>query len=333
VIRVLVVDDSRAARALVAAALDGQPGLEVVGWAEDGERAVAMASSLRPTVITMDMLMPRLDGVGAIARIMAETPSRILVVSSTADDQQVDLTFRAIRAGALEVIPKPRADDLARWGRRLREAIRLMAEVPVVRRRLVPAPAGDLAPATRVDVFGLVASTGGPPALASILGRMPAGLRVPLLVVQHLATGFTPGLARYLASCTHLRVVVAEPGTTCRGGHVYLPPDGHELEVSPGGALIVSPATHPAGPSGDALLTSIAKAYGARGGGVVLSGMGEDGAAGLLELSRAGGVTAAQDSDTSAVHGMPQAAVMCGATHTLLPPEKIAELIIACAKG
>jgi len=329
-IRVLVADDSVTMRTALVALLTDEQDLRVVGQARDGVEAVEKARALRPDVITMDVNMPRLDGLGATAAIMAESPSRVLMVCAISEDRQLDLSFRAMAAGALEIIskPGPAPDELRRFGRRVAEAVRLMAEVPVVRRHR-GAEAGLLSRATGAGVgaIGLVASTGGPPALAVLLRGLPADLPVPVLVAQHIASGFTAGLVRWLSEVAAVRVEMAKDGAPALAGHAYLPPDGCDLELDLQGRLRV-PRSHGLHcPSANRLLHSLARALGPRAVGVVLTGMGDDGAQGLLAIRQAGGAAFAQDESTSVVFGMPQAARACGAAETLLPLDAIAPLL------
>jgi two-component system chemotaxis response regulator CheB len=347
-IRVLIADDSSTVRAALSAMLRDDPRIEVVGEAEDGVTAVEKAKLLRPDVITMDVKMPRLDGLEATAAIMASSPARILVVCAVSEQQQQDLSFRAIASGALELVAKPSANGTAEmrtWGKRVAEAVRLMAEVPVVtRRRAVgsviselpakPRPMGQPAtiPPVRpqtgsLDAFAIVASTGGPPALAQVLGSLPAELPVPIFIAQHMAQGFVSGLVRWLASVTSLRVETARTGEAARPGTVYLPPDGHDLLVDEEGLLLTELSRGGHCPSGDRLLFSLAKAYRERAGAVVLTGMGDDGAAGLLALRNAGGSTFAQDEATSVIYGMPRVAFNNGGAQSQLPIYGVAGVI------
>lgn len=327
-IRVLVVDDSATLRKALVQMLGEDPALQIVGEAADGVEAVAKAISLRPDVITMDVDMPQLDGLAATAAIMAEAPSRVLVVCAVTEARQLDLSFRAIAAGALELISKPApGEDLLGWGRRMAESVRLMAEVPVVRRHNPASAPRPARPGGEVDVFGLVASTGGPPALVAVLSALPKSLPIPLLIVQHISEGFTDGLARWFAQTCSLPIQIAQDAMPCLAGHVYLPPDGHDLELD-GGLLRVPRPTGIHRPSGNRLLHSLARSCGARAGGVVLTGMGDDGAQGLLAIRAAGGPTFAQDEASSVVFGMPQAAYACGATATLLPLDAVASMIL-----
>lgn len=331
-IRVLVVDDSPTMVNTMATLLSQDSRIEVVGRAGDGNRAVSLARLLLPDVITMDLLLPGLDGPAAIAAIMADAPARILVVSAVAD-QGADLGFQAIRAGALELIAKPSVnsgEELRKWGRELVNSICLMAEVPVISRRVRREVALPL-PSTgaRVDIFGLAASTGGPPALAEILSRLPKELPVPLVVAQHITEGFTPGMVRWLSQVTPLGVAIVRDGERLEPGKVYFPLDGHDLFIERGLARLSRTRGGPC-PSGDLLLTSLARVYGRRAGAGVLTGMGDDGARGLLEIRRAGGVTCAQDEATSVVFGMPKAALDIGATEQALPLSAVPDFVRQC---
>lgn len=329
--RVLVAEDSVAMQTALMTLLGEDPRIEVIGCANDGAQAVELALALRPDVITMDILMPNLDGVAAIERIMRSAPSRILVVSSVADDKQVDHSFRAIRAGALEVIGKPsssRPEALRAWGARVREAILLMAEVPVITRRTTRAITHT---GHRIDVWGIAASTGGPAALATLLGALPRNLPVPIFIAQHMADGFTDGLVRWLSGITQLRVLAATEGLVARAGHVYFAPNRRDLEIDAEGVMHVPQPSTSHTPSGDRLLESLALTYGSRAGGIVLTGMGDDGAAGLLSIRHAGGVTLAQSRESCVVFGMPQAAIERGAANDVLSLEGLVEAIKSLA--
>jgi len=256
----------------------------------------------------------------------------VLVITSVRQHRQLELSFKAMAAGALELIAKPEGDSeqMRRWARRVAESVRLMAEVPVVRRHRLR-PAGirpQLTHGAQVDVVGMAASTGGPPALAQVLGGLPRDLPVPLLLAQHIASGFSAGLVRWFASVCNLSVVIAREGDLPLPGTVYLAPDGCDLEIDGNGRVHVPRSSGLHCPSGTKLLASLARAYGSRAAGFVLTGMGDDGAQGLLELKRAGGATYAQDEQTSVVFGMPQAAHACGAARALLPLESIAPAIL-----
>jgi two-component system chemotaxis response regulator CheB len=338
-IRVLIADDSITLRAALVALLETDAQIEIVGQAHDGVEAVHLARRLTPDVIAMDVNMPRMDGLRATEAIMAEVPARVLVISAVTEEHQVDLSLRAIAAGALELIAKPRGGvkELKNWGRHVCESIKLMAEVPVVRRHkrvLHEHHGGNVGQVGHVDVIALVASTGGPPALAQVLKELPADLCSPVLIAQHIADGFVSGLVRWFGSVTKLQVQIAQSGQVPKAGIVYLPPDGRDLEIDREGLLRTPMSTGLHCPSGDRLLLSLARVFGNRASGFVLTGMGEDGALGLLALHRAGGPTFAQDESTSVVFGMPQAALNAGAVRTLLPLESVAPAIVElCRKA
>jgi two-component system chemotaxis response regulator CheB len=327
-VRVLIADDSPTMRATLAAICATDSAISVVGQAGDGLEAVRLARTLRPDVVTMDVRMPKLDGLAAIRAIMTEAPTRIVVVCSPIGAIDDDLPFRAIQAGALELVAKPSVGriDLAGFSRKLLESIRLMAAVPVVGRRL---PHGRPSARVRVDAFGIVASTGGPPALATILGPLPKDFAAPILIAQHMAVGFARALAAWARSVTTLPVIEVASPTACAPGHVYFPCDEHDLEVDKEGVVRVrrSPGGHC--PSGNRLLFSLAEAYGERAGGVVLTGMGEDGARGLFAIKHRGGYTIAQDEMSSAVAGMPRAALDGGAVSELTPLAQISDAMRA----
>jgi two-component system chemotaxis response regulator CheB len=343
-VRVVVVDDSPAVREALCAVLVEDGRIDVVGTAGDGLEAIEQARTLHPDVLTIDVGMPALDGISAIDVIMEQSPTRIVVVASVDDAHRDDLCFRAIGAGALELVAKPDNRDLAdfeSWGARLRQTVCLMAEVPVIRRSSGHIPIDPPRPRVPlpahphpVEAFGIVASTGGPSALARILGALPPALPFPVLVVQHITEGFAAGLGRWLSSVCPLPVALARDAAPCLPGHVYLAPDAHHLEVvcAAGGPLRARLVHDDHGhvPSGDRLLHSLARALGARAGAVVLTGMGEDGAGGLLAVRKAGGIAWAQDEATSTVYGMPRAALELGGATDVLPLDCIAASINAC---
>ena len=346
-IRVVVADDSPVVREILSALLTEDPGIEIAGTACDGLETIERVSALRPDVVTVDVGMPALDGLSAIDVIMERCPTRVVVVTAVDDAARKDLCFRALGSGALEVLAKPTgrsAADVDAWGAQLRQTVHLMAEVPVVRRpstRLAVHPVAEgtfgVAKGRPVDAFGIVASTGGPQAVATILRSLPPSLSFPILVVQHTTPGFSGGLARWLAESTSLAVSLAADGDPCRPGCVYVAPDGWNLEVvagSPTGVRIrlVSVDSDGHVPSGDRLLASLAAALGPRAGAIVLTGMGEDGAEGLLAVRKAGGVAWAQDEATSAVYGMPQAALRRGGAGAVVPLEAIASSICSCGQ-
>lgn len=338
-IRVVVAEDSRAQRALLVAILERDPGIRVVGAAVDGEEALEMTIRLRPDLVTMDVHMPGLDGLEATRRIMVEAPTPIVVVSSGVPDD-IALSLRATAAGALAAVAKPEGPTSPRFeaqSAQLVATVRAMADVKVVRRwgeRPTSAPPPAL-PAARgpVRAVAMAASTGGPAALQSILGALPAAFPAPILVVQHLSHGFVEVLARWLGTATGLRVVVAEAEERLCPGTVYLAPDDRHLGVTERGAVALSAAPPLDGfrPSASHLFGSAAGAYGDTLVAVILTGMGTDGVAGLRTVRSSGGLVLAQDRASSVIYGMPGEAVQAGLVDAVLPVESIAPRLVRLA--
>jgi len=325
---VLVCDDSTTMRLALRRTL-ALGGLEVAGEAATGREAVDLAQRLKPDLISMDVMLPDLDGFQATRAILAGGPARIVMVSAAGEALQTDLSFRALQCGAMDLVEKPDTADpgvLAQWGRALAERLASLASLPLGR----PAPASP-SPLPRrpfrarhkVAAFGIAVSTGGPPALAQLLKGLKPGLSYPVLVAQHIAPGFTPGLARWLAGQTQLDVRLAEGGEIPAPGVVWLAKDRTDLVLAGDGSL-TTPA-NPAGlcPNGDRLLGSLASHLGANSAGAVLTGMGADGAQGLLAMKRAGALTFAQDHASCVVDGMPAAAVAAGGTEQRLNLEEL----------
>jgi two-component system chemotaxis response regulator CheB len=328
-VRVLVADDSELFRELLARIVADDPGFDVVAVAADGDAAAALTRGLRPDVITMDLNMPDADGFSGIARIMAETPTPILVLTAKPTD---DVGFRALSLGALDILEKPQAStDLGEFGALLRSRLRLLAGVKVIRHlrglreRRNPAPR----PAGRAELVVVGASLGGPRALATLLRGLPADFPAPIAIVQHIADGFTSGLASWLAAESHLEVREAQEGELLRPGRILLAPSGRHLVVADGRArLSDAPPVDTFKPSVTPLFLSAARHHGARACGVILTGMGRDGAEGLRAIKVAGGPTLAQDEATSAVFGMPRAAIELGAVDRVLALDEIARALV-----
>jgi two-component system chemotaxis response regulator CheB len=332
-IRAIVAEDSAVTRELLVALLTAAEGFEVVAAVQDGIEAVEHIERLRPDVVLMDIHMPRMDGLEATRRIMAVAPTPIVLVTASVSRDEGSSSFEAIRAGALTVVGKPAGPghpDHARSVRELVQTVRLMSEVKVVGRR-PPHGHQEVLPhrARRVRVVAVGASTGGPAALAEILRGLNDETRAPILIVQHIAPGFTSGLVRWLGGETRLPVSLAEEGQVVRPAAVYLAPDGMQMGVGADGRLRLEPggSTDSFCPSASHLFDSVAEAYGASAMGVLLTGMGRDGAAGLGRLRAAGAVTVAQDEASSVVFGMPAEAVRLGAAEHVLPPKEIVRLI------
>jgi two-component system chemotaxis response regulator CheB len=334
-IRVLVAEDSAVTRDYLAHLLGEDPALEVVKTVQNGQEAVEQAERLRPDVILMDVHMPRMNGYEATRRIMERVPTPIVMISNSMSREEVAMTFEALKAGALTVLDKPDGpdhSDSAKAALQLRETVRLMAGVKVIRRwprRDCPSPTPTppkVGP--HIQLIAIGASTGGPTVIAEILGGLPRHLAVPILVVQHIAQGFASGLADWIGKSTPLHVKLAESNESVRPGTVYLAPHGFQMGITQDKrvSLTTEPAENGFCPSVSYLFKSVALAFGQCAIGVLLTGMGQDGAAGLLQLRKAGGVTIAQDQDTSVIFGMPGEAVRVGAAQHVLTPRHISEL-------
>jgi two-component system chemotaxis response regulator CheB len=322
-VRVLLVDDSRTARALMRRLCEDDGRLSVVGEAGDGREAVELVASLRPSIVVMDIEMPVLDGIAATRQIMAQAPTPILIVTAHYDAADVALSLRAVQAGALSILHKPGgpgSPSFAPDAQRFVRMVRVLAGVRPVRRHLNGHPPQAAAPAdaepapTSLRAVGVAASTGGPAALYQLLQLLPAKTQVPVLVVQHIADGFAPGLALWLGAATALPVRLAEQGEPLTAATVYVAPDGRHLTVSRHGRVELTDDPPVAGfrPSATVLFTSLAEAFGAEAAAVVLTGMGADGLEGARALRRAGGRVLAQDADSSVVFGMPKAVADAG---------------------
>lgn len=339
-VRVLIVDDSAVVREVLRHMLESDPDVQVVGTAADGAEAVTQAEKLRPDLITMDLQMPRMNGMEATARIMAYHPTPILIVTSYADREGMYSTIDALAAGALDVLEKPTIVPGERWQAMtgaLVDKVKLLANVRVIthvqgkaRKRQRDRSTSSIA-GQNVEVIGIGVSTGGPRVLQQILPALPRDFSLSLLVVQHITEGFVTGLVQWLRRLCQLTLKVAEEGEAIVPGRVFFAPDSSHLVVTSEGTLHLSAAERVNGhrPSAEVLLKSLAAAYGNRGAGVLLTGMGTDGAEGLRAVRDAGGLTIAQNEESCAVFGMPRAAIELGAAQHVLSPPDLTETLIA----
>ena len=348
-VRVLVVEDSLVVRILLTHIIARDPRLELAGAVESGEAALAAIETVRPDVISMDIRLPGIDGLETTRRIMASRPTPIVVIADSVEDSSLKISMNALRAGALSVVEKPVAttnDGYEAVAGQICTQLRIMAAVPVIRRRPIgaewsarkAAPAPELPllsePGAAPSVLAVAASTGGPPALAKVIGGLAADFPLPVLLVQHMGAAFMDGFASWLDGVVPLAVGVARDGQTMQPGHVYVAPGDRHLELGASGMLRVSDAAPVGGqrPAATVLFRSVARQAGAQGIGVLLTGMGEDGAQGLLDMRKAGAATVAEHESSAVVYGMPAAAVRLNAAARVLPVDQVAPHLVRLAQ-
>ena len=339
-IRVVVVDDSAFVRQALSRMLGGAPDIQVVGTAVDGLEGFEKVRALHPDVVTLDVKMPRLGGLEALERIMAECPVPVLLLSSLTSEG-ADITLRGLELGAMDFVDKSSVQghmNLLSLSEELLAKVRALAGVRVGSRSpagpasAVMAPA--LAPGPHAEVVAIGTSTGGPPALQAIIPRLPVGLASAILVVQHMPVGFTRSLAERLNARSRIPVREAEDGERVEPGVVLVAPAGRHMKVRRRGSvsriwLDDEPRNALHRPSADIMMASVAKAFGSRAVGIVLTGMGSDGVEGLRAIRAAGGRTVAESEETCVIYGMPKAAVEAGVVDQSVPLSRMADEILA----
>lgn len=340
-IRVLIVEDSPVVREFLVHILTSDPEIEVVGSAHDGEEALEAAKRAKPDLITMDIHMPKMDGFTATRRIMETQPLPIVIVSGSSTAKEASTAFKAMEAGALAVVSRPKGighTDYERTAKDLVQTVKLMSEVRVIRRSPLvrkpsgpPAPKAEVAGADReIRVVAIGGSTGGPLAVKTILSGLSKGFSVPILIAQHIASGFIEGFAQWLTDACGLPVHVAAEGELLLPGHAYVAPDGFYLMVGIGNRIALKRNELNNGVLGSVscLFESVEKVFGKNAVGILLTGMGRDGAESLKSMKEKGAITIAQDKDSSVVFGMPKEAIDLGAATFVLPPEQIVPLLL-----
>ena len=345
-INVLVVDDSAVARDLLQRVLQSDPAIHVIGTARNGTEAIAALAGKKPDVMTMDIHMPGMDGFEATRRIMETQPLPIVIVTASYNPADVEQTFRAMEAGALAVVEKPPGTADPQHGTavlKLLNTVKAMSEVRVIRRwpkvregerSAEPLPVVRAADEIRLVAIG--ASTGGPPVLRSLLKDLPKPFPVPVLIVQHISAGFVQGLVDWLNATSGMSVHLARHAERPQAGHAYVAPDGCHLCVNRDGNILCLQEEPENGlrPAVARLFRSVAEHFGPHAVGVLLTGMGSDGAVELKLMRDRGAVTIAQDKESSIIHGMPGEAIRLGAaTHVGSPPHIAALLRSLVQRG
>lgn len=340
-IRILVVEDSLTVRMRLLEVLNADPTIEVVGDTPDGRKAVAMCQQLRPDVVSLDMVLPGLSGLQVTEEIMARCPTPIVIVSASLNRGEIFNTFDALRAGAVDVLEKPTLDENdANWARQLLSTVKMAARIRVIThvrprsRTITPAPvvpACTWKPADAPRLIAIGASTGGPAAVMTILQQLPAGFRLPIVLLLHISDAFGPSFIEWLNSVSPFRVTPAREGDPLPepgAARVIMAPPGRHLVVSQGVFRLTNAVErHSCRPSIDTLFESLAAELGSNTIGCLLTGMGRDGAVGLRAIRQAGGLTIAQDATTSVVFGMPGAAIELQAAQLVLPLGEIAPVL------
>ena len=343
IIRVLLVDDSLITLAILKRILASAAGIQVVGTATNGKEALELIPLLHPDVICTDLHMPVMDGLEFTRAVMERFPCPILVLSVSVQKEQTTNIFQLLEAGAIEVMAKPRGREVAGYeldALELISKIKILAGVVVIRRlwrepypMAMAAPSKNNLPAIEAappTIIGIGASTGGPQAFQEILSHLPGDFPAPLVCVQHISEGFMQGMAEWLAHKCQLKIVIATTGIRPQPGTVYFPREGTHLLLDSQGRLECSNAPPYDGhrPSISATFNSLARLYGKGAAGVLLTGMGRDGVDGMRAIAETGGVTIAQDEESSIIFGMPKEAIAAHAARYVLPLPKIAPALV-----
>jgi len=351
-VTVVLVDDSGVERRFLRTAIGADAGLNVVGEARTGRDALALVERLRPSAVVLDLDLPGMNALEIIERIMASVPTPILVCSTEGDAERA---AQALAAGAVDVVARPVGQDVDRtsYAEALRRGVRVAARVkvithprgklksrgfvPIVPERLAALGGRPLPVAQEgtLDLIAIGTSTGGPQALAHVLGALPHDFTPAIVVVQHMADGFIDGLATWLDGLCALPVVVGTSGLRMQPGTVTLAPGARNLLVHDRLRISIEkpPPTQFHVPGVDATFESVASSIGPRAIGVLLTGMGRDGACGLKAMREAGAITIGQDEESSAVWGMPGAAAALGAVQRTLPLSEIARALVGIVRG
>lgn len=332
-IKVFVVDDSTVARELLIHIIQSDPALQVVGYAENGKQAIEWLEGHTPDVVTMDIHMPVIDGFEVTRRIMGDSPVPIIIISSGYKVHDAEQAFKAMEAGALAILEKPEAygtKEYQRQSQEIIEKIKVVSSIKLVKRKtFLPFHPEITPPVHNIEIVGIGASLGGPVAIAHILENLPPNFPVPILIVQHIASGFTDGFVKWLNDTSALPVKVPKHNELALPGHVYIAPDNCHMGIGENRQITLDcvPGASYLQPSIGYLFKSMGDVYGKKAVGVILTGMGRDGANELLSLRKKGGYTIAQDEETCVMFGIPKEAIRLGAIDKVLPLDYIGEAL------
>lgn len=343
-IKILIVDDSETEIALIKAIISHDANLSVVGVARNGKEALAQTALLKPDIITMDIQMPVMDGLEATRQIMSEHPTPIVVISSTINSDSLNATYHILEAGALIALPKPRnvfSPQFESERRNIIATLKSMAEIRVVRRRIKTIVSSEKTLAkpltalknSQYELVVIGVSVGGPLALKTIFSRLPETFPVPIVLVQHMAAGFLGGYVKWLDNITSMQVKEAENLEALQKGIIYIAPDSHHFEVDRHSGKLIAKLrkgdfVDGFCPSITVLMNSVARVCKKNTLGMLLTGMGSDGASGLWEIKKAGGHTIIQDQESAIVFGMAGVAQSLGAVDKVVPLDKIADYLV-----
>ena len=349
-IRVLIVEDSPIALTILKRVLNSSSDIEIVGTARTGVEALKfLEKNSKPDVICTDYFMPHMDGLELTSRIMTSNPLPILVISGSVQEDDSQRIFQLLEAGAVDVCPKPVTGfdaENAVFRQSVINKVKVLSGVKVFKKkqrraRTQPLPnqtihtVGTFIPRCRPKILAVGASTGGPIALQELLNHLPTDFPLPVICVQHMSLGFLEGLIDWLGATCRLKVQIAEAGDRPKPGNVYFPPERQHLGLDSEGRFVHSeePPVDSHRPSVTTTFVSVAEFYGRRSIGVLLTGMGRDGADGMKAIANAGGLTIAQDEASSVVFGMPKEAIALGAAHHVLPIQNIAPTILTLVQS
>lgn len=337
-VRLLIVEDSPVVQELLIYIFSSDPDIKIVGIAKDGLEALDKYELLKPDIITMDINMPNLNGLETTKKIMSSNPVPVVIISGSYDTKEVELTFDAMDAGALAVLPKPTGinhPDFKNMAKEILNTVKAMAEVKLVRRWSKPDSSTKVNGLilndrkqlnSEIKLVAIGASTGGPIILQKILSALPKDFSVPILIVQHMSEGFIHGFVEWLNHSSSIRVKLAQPGESLLPGYAYVAPDGLHMGIGKNERIILVDDKPVNGlrPTVSFLFRSVANIIGSNSIGVLLTGMGSDGAEELKLMKDKGAVTIVQDKESSVIYGMPGEAVKIGAETYILSPDKIA---------